>query len=80
MKALINRSTMTFIGKLKEEDKMVSIISIMSKEINTLTYLEHFGNKSNHELVEITLCYDSNEATVQTMKESYAYAKQQLNT
>tara|TARA_R110000744_G_scaffold280987_1_gene392988 strand:- start:70 stop:306 length:237 start_codon:yes stop_codon:yes gene_type:complete len=75
MKVSINKETLTFIGKLKEEDKMVDVINIMSKEINSLTYLEHFGKGTDHEMVEITLCYSAGEATVATVKESYSDAK-----
>jgi hypothetical protein len=75
MKVSINKGTITFTGKLEEESKMISVIDNMMLEINTLTYLEHFGSDTEHEMVEITLCYSSNEATVATVKESYSDAK-----
>ena len=75
MKVSINKEIINFTGKLKEESKMISVIDNMMLEINTLTYLEHFGSDTGHEIVEITLCYSSNEATVQTVKESYSDAK-----
>ncbi len=79
MKMVINKGVVYFTGSLEEEAAMVDILGIMSGEISTLTCIEHFGNDCGYEMTEITLCYSADEATVQTLRESYSDAKHEIN-
>ena len=71
MKATVNKGVVSLAGKPTDEDRMLSIVGIMAKEIESLVLMENLAG----EIVEMNLCYDAGEATVQTVKDSYADAK-----
>tara|TARA_R100000541_G_C1892368_1_gene83667 strand:- start:366 stop:602 length:237 start_codon:yes stop_codon:yes gene_type:complete len=75
MKASINAQTITITGKLNEGEKIQEILRLMAKEINSICIMEFYGESTGHDMVELTACYSSDEATVATVKESYSDAK-----
>ena len=75
MKASIHAQTITITGKLSEGEKIQETLRLMSKEINSICSMEFYGESAGHDMVELTACYSSDEATVATIKESYSDAK-----
>lgn len=75
MRASINKNIVHITGKLCEELKISEICNQMMKEFNTMCMVEFFGNKQGCEIVDVTMCYSENEATVLTVKESYSESK-----
>lgn len=78
MRSSINAQTITITGKLSEGEKIQEILRIMSNEINSICLMEFYSESTGHDMVELTACYSSDEATVATVKESYSYAKKTL--
>lgn len=75
MKASINSGLVVITGILKQEPKVLTVVSAMLKEFNTMCIVEHLGAHNDNEMIEITLSYDPTECTVKTIKESYSDAK-----
>ena len=75
MKASINSSVVRIKAKLSEEKKVQSIVDQMLLEFNSMVIIESHGADDGAEMVEFSLCYSTSEATVKTVKESYADAK-----
>ncbi len=75
MKASINAKTITITGKLKKRKKIQETLRIMSSEINSICIMEFYNESTGHDMTELTACYNSDEATVATVKESYSAAK-----
>ena len=75
MKASIFKGYVSFTGKLSEEVKIINICNTMMNDFNSLSFVEHLGSDTGHDMVEVSLCYSANEALVQTVKESYSEAK-----
>jgi hypothetical protein len=75
MKASIYKGYVSFTGKLSEEIKIINICDLMMSEFDSLCFVECFGIKTGNDMVEISMCYSPNEATVKTLKESYSDAK-----
>lgn len=75
MKASINATTITITGKLSEGEKIQETFRLMTNEINSICVVEFYGESTGHEMTELTACYNSDEATVKTVKESYAASK-----
>ena len=75
MKSSISQSNIVITGSLKEELKIISTYEGMLKDFNSMCVVEHFGANTSNEIVEVTLCYSSSEATVKTIRESYSEAK-----
>lgn len=75
MKASINKNVVSITGKLSEEDKITKIYKSMLNEFNSMCLMEAYGVNEGAEMVEVTLCYSADEATVATVKESYSEAK-----
>jgi hypothetical protein len=75
MKASINAQTITITGKLNEYEKIQETLRLMTSEINSICIMEFYGETTGHDMVELTACYSSDEATVATVKESYSNAK-----
>jgi hypothetical protein len=75
MKASINAQTITITGKLNEGEKIQETLRLMAREISSICIMEFYGESTGHDMVELTACYNSDEATVATVKESYSDAK-----
>jgi len=74
MKASINAQTITITGKLSEGKKIQETLRLMTNEISSICIMEFYGESTGHDMVELTACYSSDEATVATVKESYSDA------
>jgi hypothetical protein len=76
MRVAINRSIVTITGKLSEEKKITAIYEIMMQEFESMCLVEALGVNTGADMVEVSLCYAADEATVLTVKMSYSEAKE----